>query len=343
MKSVKGKLSLILLLSLVSALILTGQQRTMAWAGNKYLVGDIDINGRVDWMDNSWLGLSYGADSCFYQHGWGQLEYNPEADLDKDGKVTWMDLSWLGLNYGKSTPWHSPMFDWEITEQTTYWAKSSWGRPNEPLTWEFFSGAECMEFFGSDSRCTMSMDDDDAWNCIGLFQGHKPFGWGTAPQNFAPVPDYKDSNFEWAGMKVDVDLWWGHIDAQCNIGLDLWIELYFQGDFYAELEFLIFFDQTGGFSLPQGGWNDLGWVWSGDNCWYSIQHRLPDPFGDLDDGVPVKLVFNLDDLIAEAKQHANNLYVQNSVWYIHCIDCLMEGLKCEAEWVFYYGNLYVKN
>lgn len=86
------------------------------------LVGDIDDDWIVTWMDLSYLGASYGGvasgyplwsmasafayllgpypnalKTSVYQSPW----YNSRADLDGDGKVTWMDLSWLGVNYNK--------------------------------------------------------------------------------------------------------------------------------------------------------------------------------------------------------------------------------------------------
>jgi len=59
------------------------------------IVGDVDGDRDVDWVDLGLLGLAYGSRP-------GDDNWNPNADFDDDGEVTWIDLGLLGLNYGVS-------------------------------------------------------------------------------------------------------------------------------------------------------------------------------------------------------------------------------------------------
>jgi len=59
------------------------------------ILGDVDGNYQVDWMDLGFLGLAYRSKP-------GDDNWNPNADINSSGKVDWVDLGWLGLNYGES-------------------------------------------------------------------------------------------------------------------------------------------------------------------------------------------------------------------------------------------------
>jgi PKD repeat protein len=58
------------------------------------LLGDVNGDGTVDWVDLGLLGLAYGSRP-------GDSNWNPYADINGDGTVDWIDLGILGLNYGK--------------------------------------------------------------------------------------------------------------------------------------------------------------------------------------------------------------------------------------------------
>jgi len=59
------------------------------------LVGDINGDGKVDFIDLGILAASYGLSE-------GDTGYNPDADLNSDGRVDFIDLGMLAANYGKS-------------------------------------------------------------------------------------------------------------------------------------------------------------------------------------------------------------------------------------------------
>jgi len=65
------------------------------------IIGDVDGDGDVDWVDFSDFAWAYGS------KGPPQVltpdpKYNRQADLDLDGDVDWVDFSDFAWNYGRS-------------------------------------------------------------------------------------------------------------------------------------------------------------------------------------------------------------------------------------------------
>jgi len=62
--------------------------------GRKYLLGDINRDGVVDFRDLFLLARAYGSTP-------NEPNWNPDADLNKDGAVDWKDIVIFAKEYGK--------------------------------------------------------------------------------------------------------------------------------------------------------------------------------------------------------------------------------------------------
>jgi hypothetical protein len=63
----------------------------------KSVIGDVNLDGIVDYKDLAMLAASYGRME-------NELEFNANADLNKDGVIDYRDLAILAANYGSGRP-----------------------------------------------------------------------------------------------------------------------------------------------------------------------------------------------------------------------------------------------
>jgi len=301
---------------------------TYSARGNKYLIGDVDGNGLIDIVDVVKIGMCFGM-TYNNIHGLEEGEFNPDADLNQDGTIDIVDLSMCSVHFGEISDWHLANTDFEVVEQETHWAKSHWGDLSN-IHWYF-------GFFG---KPYMTMTDKAGWNGVGLFQGRKPFGWGTAPWEFEEVVETKTQRFDWRGMKDYSNLRWLNIDAQTNIGIDVWFRVEHPELGNATAEIFIFFDMNGMGSLGVGSHFFHTSSVEGQGTWMFMMYHHTQMTNDVWKEVTD---LNLNEQIQYFKKYCGNPYMSQSTFYTIGIDCLLEGNKANAAWVFDYCYYYVED
>lgn len=181
----------------------------------------------------------------------------------------------------------------------------------------------------------VKLDDSSKWNHVGLFQGTAPFGWGQAPHywDWPGIHEDTPQYMYWRGMLDYSHLWWGHWDAQTNVGVDLWFNIWHPDLGWAVAELFVFFDQNGMFSHSIGSWWDQYRSDDGHSWWEICHHE-----GNLKDDEYKSFYVDVDALIDEAKSHISNPYYRESTWYLCDVLNCLEGKKAEA--VAYFQYLY---
>jgi len=303
--------------------------------GNRYLLGDVDVNGCVNILDINLIAVSFGTNTND-PFGFGQGKFNPDCDLNKDGWINILDITICGLHFSEVSDWSSPLHDYEFIAEDTYWCEGSFGYGGNYSQWFYY----CEE----NGTIKMQLNERNGWNNVGMYQGSKPFGWGTAPHIFPYIPDTKNITVDWRAMIEYSELWTfpSHpdcLDAQTNLGIDFWFETIHPTEGNKTFEIYVLFDCNGLLSVPLHTYrwfiNSVDYV--------SVQYH----YCGMEYYVWKTITnYNLNQHIEYVKDNCERIlhgsdYFKEATWYLRGIDCVLEGTKAEAIWWIDYCYLYV--
>jgi len=318
-------------------LIITVKADNLHFGENKFLAADVDGDGHVGFTDLLTLSGAFRTNNT-YSYGFGNEEFNPDCDFDEDGKIEFSDLAVLSSQYGKKSPWHTPNFDWEVIADTEYWARSY--TASDGLTW----------YFDDKGHCNMSMLYYVlSWSNVGLFQGTKPFGWGSANRTWTPfyveqkqTPENATCLIDW-GFTLNYADYYEAYGGQTNLGIDIWFEIYHPTQGWLTGEFYDFVYMEGKQIVPIN--HTIYDIRSEeDNKWYFVEyHSMQAQKEQFTEVHSISLNY-----YCYLFAHTCMLYDETpfpSDWtdtkfYVKAIDFTAEGKNCEIRWTLDYAYVH---
>lgn len=259
----------------------------MSYAGNAFLKGDVDGNGVVDIKDVSMEAKHFGVNNLA-DYGFPATMFNPDLDINKDGTINMIDVGTVSHAFGNRSDWHLVNYDWEIINQTQYWAAFKMYPDYSAVT--FDNKGHGYSYLTPMPEIVM--------NVVGLHQGSMPF-WGNSNYVYPFVSENKAMIIN-SSVMIDheqIAEFFGIPAGQCSLLLDIWFDVTDQNH-TGSVAISIFFDQRGQNTMPLGGWTYTE-EHKDTFTWLDFQYRL----GQMEDRIWYQWYVGVNDFIPMMKHN----------------------------------------